>query len=114
MCKLVTSISKAGSVLTVVLVGAFGLAAPAYASEADQPSAQCQALSQEAGEPRSQGGGASARKIGGFLANAAGRALTYAPAIDAGDGALGRAAVQAAESEAHSQASASLDQARLS
>jgi hypothetical protein len=70
----------------------------------DQSSPQCAALAKEAGELRGEVSGAAAKKAGGFLANVAGRALAYAPAVETGDGVLERAAGQAAENAAHEQA----------
>lgn len=100
------AISAAAAAAAAVLGGP-----GAYAQEA-QPSPQCAALAKEADETRNQAGSALTRKAGGLLANVAGRALAYAPAIDVGDSVLGRAAGQAVEGAAYEQAASGLDLAR--
>lgn len=91
------------------------LSGPAYAlvrqETAAASPAQCEALAAEASDLRAQRGAATRRKVGGFLAGVAGRALSYTPPVDVGDTALSRAVGQALESEAHGRVRNGLDAA---
>jgi hypothetical protein len=100
--------------LVAALIGS-ALSGPAGAlgrqEAAVAPPAQCDTLAAEAAELRAQRGAATRRKVGGFLAGVAGRALSYAPPVDVGDAPLSRAVGQAVESEAHGRVRNGLDAA---
>lgn len=96
-----------------ILISA-ALAAPGTAFAAQEravadPQTQCERLAGQAAELRSQRNAAGARRVGGFLANIAGRAMAYAPSPDLGDNVLARAAGQTLESEAHERVGSQLD-----
>jgi hypothetical protein len=80
---------------------------PAPPNGAD-PAAQCARLSQEAAGLRRQRNAGAGRRLGGFLAGAANRALAYAPPVELGDSVLGRVAAREIEGEAHERASSGL------
>jgi hypothetical protein len=91
------------------------VSSPAFAYQpqdsAAAPVARCEALAAEAAGLRLPRSAAARRKVGGFLAGVAGRALAYAPPVDVGDAPLSRAVGQAVESEAHGRVRNGLDAA---
>lgn len=101
-------------VLVAVSIGC-AVSARAFAYQPQEnaaaPSARCEALATEAAGLQSQRGAAARRRVGGFLAGVAERALSYAPPVDVGDAPLSRAVGQAVESEAHGRVRSGLDAA---
>lgn len=94
--------------LGLTLGGAPQASVPAGPAPATDPSAQCARLSEEAATLRGQRRAAAGRRLGGFLAGAANRALAYAPPVDLGDSVLGRVAAREIEGEAHGRAASGL------
>lgn len=94
--------------LGLALVGVPQASPPAGQSPAPDPSAQCARLSEEAASLRDRQRAGAGRRLGGFLAGAANRALAYAPPVELGDSVLGRVAAREIEGEAHERASSGL------